>query len=76
MLEECLVRVMNRIIVKTMFILVIRLYLYFLPESIIVSPMRPFLIYIYIYVIRQLAVVGFSPLAYNAGVFGKARNHT
>ena len=45
-----------------------RLYLYFLPESIIVSPVRPFT---YIYVIGKLAVVGFSPHAYNAGVFEK-----
>ena len=45
-----------------------RLYLYFLPENMIVSPVRPF---IYKYVIRKLAVVSFSPHAYNAGVFEK-----
>ena len=43
MLEEYLIGVMNRIIVKTMFILIIRLYLHFLPENMIVSPVRPFL---------------------------------
>ena len=68
MLEEYFVRVISRIVVKTMFILIMRLYLYFLPESIIVSPARPFLC---ICVIRKLAVVGFSPHAYNAGVFEK-----
>ena len=42
----------------------------------IVSPVRP-LIYIYIYiytcvcVIRKILVVGFSPHAYDAGVFAK-----
>ena len=45
MLEEYLIRVMNRIIVKTMFILIMRLYLYFLPENMIVSPVRPFYMY-------------------------------
>ena len=44
MLEECLVRVMNRIIVKTMFILIIRLYLYYLPENMIVPQSWFFLI--------------------------------
>ena len=53
---------------KNNVILITRLYLYFLPESIIVSPVRPFL---FICVIRKLAVVGFSPHAYNAGVFAK-----
>ena len=51
-----------------MYILIMRLYLYCLPENMIVSPVRQF---IYIYVIRKLAVVGFSPHAYNAGVFAK-----
>ena len=46
MLEECLVR-MNGIIVETMFILIMRLDLYYLPENMIMSPVRPF-IYMYI----------------------------
>ena len=71
MLEECLVRVTNRIIVKTMFILVMRLDLYYLPENMIISPCGRLYICIYKYVIRKLAVVGFSPDAYNAGVFAK-----
>ena len=47
MLEECLVRMMNKIIVKTMFILVMGLDLYYLPKNMIISPVRPF-IYMYI----------------------------
>ena len=61
---------------KNNVILVVRLFLYFLPESMIVSPVRPFL-YIYICVIRKIAVVGFGPLAHNVGVFAKnMHNHT
>ena len=45
--EESLIRVMIQIIVKTMFILIIRLDLYYLPENMIISPVRPF-IYMYI----------------------------
>ena len=54
-------------------ILIIKVVFILLPESIIVPPVRQF---IYIYVIRKLAVVGFSPHAYNAGVFEKTRSDT
>ena len=45
--EESPIRVMIQIIVKTMFISIIRLDLYYLPENMIISPVRPF-IYMYI----------------------------
>ena len=51
-------------IVKAVFIL--------LPESIMMPPMRPF---VYVYNLK-VAVVGFIPHAYNAGVFGKAHIHS
>ena len=47
------------LIIEAMFILS--------PESVIVPPVRPFDVYI----TWKLAVVGFSPHAYNAGVFTK-----
>ena len=46
--EESPIRVMIQIIVKTMFILIIRLDLYYLPENMIISLVRTF-IYICIY---------------------------
>ena len=45
--EESPIRVMIQIIVETMFILIIRLDLYYLPENMIISPVQPF-IYMYI----------------------------